>query len=127
MMQPCAPFAGTINITGAKTLSVTSGTFNNNTTGAIQGSGTFNPTGAAFTNNGHIKPGASPGILTITGPLPQTSSSAIDIEIGGPTVGTEYDRLNISGAATLAGTLNISMINNYDLQPGDSFQPGRLG
>src|SRR6185369_10537384 len=42
-------------------------------------------------------------------------------EIGGLTVGTDYDRAAITGAATLAGTLNISLINGFEPNIGDTF------
>ncbi len=38
------------------------------------------------------------------------------------TAGTEFDRLAISGTATLSGALNISLINGFTPNPGDSFQ-----
>jgi len=35
---------------------------------------------------------------------------------------SEFDRLSISGSATLNGALNISLINGFVPNPGDSFQ-----
>src|SRR5262249_13411826 len=76
---------------------------------------------SVFTNNGILAPGASPGILSVTGPLAQTSSSIINIEIGGPTVGADYDQLKVSGAFTRNGTLNVSLINGYVPAVNDTF------
>ncbi len=59
-------------------------------------------------NSGTIAPGTSTGILTISGNYTQTSTGALNVEIGGTTVGTEYDRLAVSGTASLDGTLNVS-------------------
>jgi len=64
-------------------------------------------------NAGTARPGASPGILTITGNFTQTASGTLDIEIGGPTVSTQYDRLVVSGVANLAGTLRLRLANGY--------------
>ena len=37
----------------------------------------------------------------------------INIEIGGITAGIDYDKINVTGTATLGGTLNTSLINSY--------------
>jgi hypothetical protein len=44
------------------------------------------------------------------------------MEIGGLTPGTEFDRLTISGSATLAGTLDLLLINGFDPGIGNTFQ-----
>jgi hypothetical protein len=38
----------------------------------------------------------------------------LDIEIGGLTVGTEYDQLRVLGNALLAGTLDVDLINGFN-------------
>jgi len=63
-----------------------------------------------------------PGILNITGNYTQTSTGTLNIEIGGVTAGSQFDRFNISGLATLGGTLNISLIGGFVPNAGDSFQ-----
>jgi hypothetical protein len=52
----------------------------------------------------------------------QIATPARNIKIGGLTAGTDFDRLAISGSATLNGALNISLINGLDLGAGRSFQ-----
>ena len=70
---------------------------------------------AVFSNDGEIIPGASPGKLTIAGNMQIPTSGIITIELGGPTPGTEYDQLAITGAAIFAeGTLNVSTIGAFD-------------
>ncbi|TAK46426.1 MAG: filamentous hemagglutinin N-terminal domain-containing protein [Betaproteobacteria bacterium] len=59
-------------------------------------------------NSGTIAPGTSTGLLTVSGNYTQSSTGALTVEIGGTTVGTEYDRLAVSGTASLDGTLNVS-------------------
>lgn len=71
---------------------------------------------------GAILPGDSPGIITVLGSLGLTNSSLIDIEIGGPNAGTEYDRVAVSGNAYLDGTLRATLISNYMPAIGQSFE-----
>jgi hypothetical protein len=79
----------------------------------LQG-GTLSGTGRVDSNVTHsggvIAPGNSAGILTIEGSLTQQPASFLDIEIGGPTPGTEHDRLVVTAAAALNGTLRISFL-----------------
>ncbi len=87
-------------------------------TGSLGGSGTVT---ADVVNGGVVAPGSSPGILAVTGNYTQTATGALDIEIGGTTPGSEYDRLSIAGSANLAGILNISLINGFGPTQGESF------
>lgn len=115
--------SGLISISGTRSLSGSGGApFVNDTTGVIQGTGTFDVTGMAFSNSGTVNPGASPGQLTVTGAFPQSSSGNLNIELGGLTAGTTYDRLAVSGAATLDGAVNLSLVNGFTPSPGDSFR-----
>jgi hypothetical protein len=72
----------------------------------IQGRGTL-ALGTVTAFEGDVNPGTSPGILGITGDLPQGRQSIVNVDLDGATVGTGYDQLNVSGAATLNGELNI--------------------
>ena len=97
-------------------------TFTNESGGTIGGTGNITIDGN-LVNNGSLLPGASPGILTIPSAANLTfgSTSTIDMEIGGTTVGTEYDQMNLTGTFILDGTLNISLINSFTPSIGDSF------
>ncbi len=88
--------------------------------GVLQGAGTVV---ANVSNAGQVNPGTgtSPGLLTINGTYTQLAGGAFNIEIGGPTVGTDYDRLAVSGMATLAGTINISLASNFKPTVGSMF------
>jgi len=131
------PFAnsGTVTINAACTLSRTgqysqpggtttvNGTLNaasgfNNQAGSIKGSGTIN---GPVTNAGTVGPGNSAGTLTVAGTYSQTSLGSMNIELGGLTPGTEYDRLAISGAASLNGWMNVSAINGFVPSLGQTF------
>jgi hypothetical protein len=86
------------------TLSV--GDFTHAAGAVIQGRGTL-ALGTITAFEGDVNPGTSPGVLSITGDLPQGRQSVLNIDLEGTTVGTGYDRLNVSGTATLNGELNI--------------------
>ena len=64
-----------------------------------------------------MNPGAvgSAGILTINGNYTQSTAASLNIEVGGTGAGSGYDWLAVSGTATLAGTLNVSLINGFTL------------
>jgi uncharacterized repeat protein (TIGR01451 family) len=114
---------GTVAIAAGRTLTVSGGgSFTNASGGTLSGSGILNVSAATFTNAGTVNPGGSPGILTVTGAFPQTASGAVNIELGGTTAGSGYDQLNVSGLATLAGTLNVSLINGFTPSLGQSFK-----
>ncbi len=119
-------FSGHLQTTGATTLAggnLTAGSFTING-GMIGGTGTLT---GAVSNSGQISPGASPGILTISGSYTQTSTGSINLEVGGATPGSQHDRLVVTGAATLNGTVNVQLINGYQPAQGSSFQVMSFG
>ncbi len=67
-----------------------------------------------LTNNGSLSVGGSAGTLKVTNGYTQGATGALNMELGGNNPG-EYDLLQISGTAALAGTLNVSEINGYAL------------
>ena len=75
----------------------------------------------AVENRGTILPGESPGILNIVGDYTQTESGLLVIEIGGTAPGS-FDVLNISGKATLDGTLKIELIDGFTPGATDTFE-----
>jgi hypothetical protein len=88
----------------------------------VAGSGTFavdsNASGSidlmdVFTNSAVVRPGDSPGILTIDGNYEQTAAGLLEIEIGGLTAGTQHDQLIVNGGAMLAGRLELPLINAF--------------
>ena len=42
-----------------------------------------------------IRPGASPGQLSITGNAPMSATSRLEVDLAGLTVGSQYDRLAV--------------------------------
>jgi len=87
--------------------------------GTLGGGGTF--TGSVVNSGGTVSPGASPGILTIGGDYTQESSGALSAEIEGATVGAQYDRLVVEGAASLDGTLAIFSAPGFVPADGQQF------
>jgi hypothetical protein len=85
--------------------------------GFLNGGGTIN---GNVVNAAELEPGDSPGALTINGNYTQTSAGVLDIEIGGPAAG-QFDRLVVNGTASLAGTLNVVILNGFVPDPGTSF------
>lgn len=104
--------AGTTTVDG--TLSGgTSGT-TNFTGGTLQGAGTVkgntsvgNATGAAATIN--VGDSGKSGLLAITGTYTQLATGNMTGLINGTTAGTGFSQINISGAASLGGTINFTV------------------
>ena len=85
---------------------------------SLIGSGTL---AANLVNAGTVSPGNSAGIITVQGDYTQQSTGVLDIQLGGTTAGTQYDQLTVTGTATMAGTLKVSLIDGFIPQVGDSF------
>jgi len=109
---------GTLEVTNGGLVSASQVRLEPNPAGLLIGDGTVQ---APVWNQGRLEPGLSAGILTIDGDYEQESDGTLAIELGGTAPGT-YDQLVITGNATLAGTLDLSLINGFDPQPGDSFE-----
>jgi len=74
-----------------------------------------------FHNNGTLNIGSSPGTFTIDGDYVQGPEGSLNIELGGLEQGVTYDVLNITGSATLDGTLNVGLWDTYTGAVGDQF------
>ena len=79
---------------------------------------------AKLVNGGAVLAGASPATLTIAGrnDYQQAPTGTLVVELGGQSPGTQYSQLSISGTATLAGSLKLSLADGFMPQPGDAFQ-----
>jgi len=96
-------------------------TLTNAPDGTIKGNGTLMLNGATFVNQGTMAPGASAGNLDWVGNYSQTDTAALLIEIGGYTLGDEYDRLAIDGSAILDGVLDVDLIGGFTPDAGEIF------
>jgi Tol biopolymer transport system component len=103
---------------GAGSVATGGGAFTVQSGGILTG---FNTLASNVSNDGQLSPGNSPGIVTVIGNHTQNASSVFNVEIGGTNPGTGYDQLNVQGAVTLAGSLNVALINNFTPAEGSSF------
>ncbi|MFZ1306495.1 MAG: PKD-like domain-containing protein, partial [Ferruginibacter sp.] len=130
---PFQPVIGSPGTAQVRNLSILTGaTLTNNSTlningggavttaGIYKGSGTF--TGAVYNNTGGIvSPGLSPG-CTVFGAGYTNGTGTEVIEIGGTTVCTQYDQLQVVGTATLSGTLDVQLFGGFIPSCGQSFK-----
>jgi autotransporter-associated beta strand protein len=100
----------TINLVGGGSAGLTGGTLH------VQ-----NVQGSLANQGGTLAPGMSPGSTNITGSYTQESGGTLGIEIGGAAPGTGFDFVNVGGVATLAGILDVSLINSFTPTPGQEF------
>ncbi len=83
--------------------------------GVLAGNGTIE---SDVFSSGEVSPGLSPGTLYINGNYTQQSSGLLTIELA---TLTDFDKLNITGDANLAGTLSVKMLNTLTVSAGDQF------
>ena len=120
--------AGEFGITNGATLNLSGGVMNAST--VTLNSSAFNFTGGtlhATTFNGnlmnnwrHTRTGTSPGTLTVNGNYTQ-NSGALEIELGGTSAG-QFDKLNVTGNATLGGLLDVNLFNSFAPTFGQSWE-----
>ena len=105
----------------AGTLTLAGGAITTTPTLAVQG-GTIAGTGTIsgnVSNGGTLAPTGT-GTIAITGAYTQTASGTLAIQLGGTAVGA-FDALAVGGAATLDGTLAVSLVNGFTLANNESF------
>jgi hypothetical protein len=104
--------SGTLTLTGLSGVTIAPG-------GLLTGNGTL--TAVNVSNNGTVAPGNSPGALTINGNYFQDAGGTLAVEVGGTTPGSGYDRLTVTGSATLGGTLSVSYYGGFAPSTGNTF------
>jgi fibronectin-binding autotransporter adhesin len=115
--------SGSNTFTGATTIAAGSVQLNNSSLGAttvasgasLSGNGTIR---GNLTNHGILSPGASPGTITVNGNFTQSATGSYAVELASA---TSFDKLAISGAANLGGSLIVTNLNGYVPQPGQTF------
>jgi MYXO-CTERM domain-containing protein len=114
---------GTINLTSGKlktgTLNIAQGTFSQ--TGGQLVATTV--TGNLNRAGGTLTPGdtAAAGLTSISSSYTQQGGATLTMELGGTST-SQFDRVAIGGSVTLAGTLNVTLINGFMPMWGNSFQ-----
>ena len=90
--------------------------------GSLEGNDDIN---VAVTNSGLLNPAhfnnTEFGRLIIEGNYTETDSASINIQLGGYTAQTNFDQIDIDGIAEFRGTLNVSLLNDFTPNLGDSF------
>jgi probable HAF family extracellular repeat protein len=70
---------------------------------------------------GDLRPGNSPAQVTYENNVFLGSRSTLEIELGGLMPGVEHDKIVVDGSFALDGTLQVSLINSFTPQAGNSF------
>jgi len=86
----------------------------------VEGRGVFRVAGQVR-SPAQLAPGASAGRMTIEAEYIQEPDGVLEIEIGGRTPETEHDVFEVIGNATLAGTLDLRLIDGFQPVKGDRF------
>lgn len=107
--------AGTLAVMNATGSATGTGPLTVSIGAKLVGTGTI---GGTVTNSGMVAPGTSPGTLHIAGEYIQTAAGRLEIEIASA---ASFDRLEITGSASLAGTLAVSLANGFMPSAGNSF------
>jgi hypothetical protein len=103
---------GVLNFSSGGTLSVTGG--------LLTGEGLV--LGQVACSGGAVNPGSDGGAGSLdVGIYTQTTDGTFDIDINGFVPATGYDVLNVTGTATLAGRLNISIGTGFQPFLGDQY------
>lgn len=96
--------------------------------GRVEGAGSI--AGALENSGGTVGAGASPGVLAVDGTYAQGPGGTLEAEIAGLEPGAGYDRLAVSGGASLAGTLAIVTPPGFEPPLGSAYDvvtAGTLG
>ncbi|HLX63329.1 MAG TPA: hypothetical protein VKX17_18805 [Planctomycetota bacterium] len=102
-------------LTFNKTLTLSNATLNGGGAFAIGSSATMSGDGnitGNLTNNGTLNVGSPTSTLTLNGAYTQAAGATLGMDIGG-TAANSFDQFVINGAANLAGTLTVSLVNNF--------------
>ncbi|NNF58761.1 MAG: T9SS type A sorting domain-containing protein [Rhodothermaceae bacterium] len=94
----------------------------------VVGNGTVAFLGGSVTNDATWTPGAlasvarggENAVLFIDSAYP-AGTGVLNIGLAGPTAGTEYAQLDVTGTATLGGTLRISLVDPFEPAEDDRF------
>ncbi|HMJ97009.1 MAG TPA: hypothetical protein VK486_14225, partial [Thermoleophilaceae bacterium] len=90
------------------------------TGGVLRGGGQVS--GNVANTSGTVRPGASPGALSVTGSYAQGPGGVLEVEVDGTGQGTGHDHLAVGGAASLDGTVAVVKGTGFDPAVSDSFQ-----
>ena len=87
--------------------------------GRLSGSGDIYGIDGQVMVNGGLAPGNSPGLLSVEGSVTLGPASQTILEVAGTEAGDDFDALQVGGTLTLAGVLDLLLINDFTPQAGD--------
>ena len=87
--------------------------------GRVEGNGWFH---ISVESEGTIAPGLSAGKIRFEQDLTLNAGSVLEYEFGGLTPITQFDQIDVGGTATLIGTIEVQLIDNFQPSVGDTFQ-----
>jgi hypothetical protein len=112
---------GTITVVTGATFATTATNLDLQNHGVLQGTGTYDPAGArTVLNVGQVQPGTitSVGELLIAGNYTQDTAGLIEFNLASL---TDFDKMDVLGNLTLAGTVHVSGLGGYNPNDGDTF------
>jgi len=92
--------------------------------GTMTGSGVLRGT---VYNSALLDPGSSYGVVAIDGDYAQTAEGELSLNIAGLQEGVTFDKLRITGNASLSGLLHVTFDSGFVPQSGDRFQILKFG
>ena len=117
----------TINTTGSATITIKAGdveSIHSLTIGSkdsLSMAGGSLTTASSLSNSGTIT--VNPGETVTSGTFSQTSTGTLDIQLGGAPSSGDFGLLNVTGLATLGGTLKADLVSGYSPSTTDTFTP----
>lgn len=112
--------AATITLSGSDaSIAGVSGLGSNSGSLTLENDATL-PASSGLTSSGSITLGAG-STLNIDGDYTQTSSATLQMEIGGSPASGQFGQIAATGSAILAGTLGLSVVNDYGPVAGDAY------
>jgi hypothetical protein len=87
--------------------------------------GSFSGSGVTGTGDVYfeadVAPGFSPATIEFDGNVNLGSTATLEIELGGPIPGGDFDQVHVAGALSLDGTLEVSLIDGFAPELGHTF------
>lgn len=87
----------------------------------MDGTGRMLTSNGTYNLGGKVKPGKSPGVLTIEGDYFQEAGGTTVLEIGGTVLGDSHDQLVVTGDAEIAGEVWLEFIDGFAPTTGQQF------
>jgi hypothetical protein len=115
---------GNVTLRDSGGFKLVAGTVWNNFSGSVDNQSILSGTGVyvgALRNDGTVHPGDSPGRITIDGPFTQTNLGTLQISIGGTQPAIQFSELEVNGAISLAGALQVNQYGTFIPQAGNTF------